>query len=109
MLVGLCQSLWGFVNLCGLYYAFVEFCQGSVRFSILFIVGFPYYHGRGRNMLVQVDVSEEEDEFQTVISGSLSVLLLAVETRLDAPLQQMVRQPWANLEAVRPLGGNSIL
>ncbi|KAL3139007.1 hypothetical protein ABBQ32_005811 [Trebouxia sp. C0010 RCD-2024] len=48
----------------------------------------------------QVDVSEEEDQFQAVTTACLNVLILAVETRLDVALQQMTRMPWATLETV---------
>ena len=51
---------------------------------------------------VQVDVSEEEDQFQAVTTACLNVLILAVETRLDVALQQMTRMPWATLETVSP-------
>lgn len=51
----------------------------------------------------QVDVQPEEDEFQSVMTASLSVLILGVETRLDVPLQQMIRMPWATMETVRNL------
>ena len=52
---------------------------------------------------MQVDVSEEEDEFQLVITACLSVLILGTETKLDAALVQMTRLPWASLESVRAL------
>lgn len=53
----------------------------------------------------QVDVAEEEDAFAGVVTACLSVLVLGVETRLDAVLAQMTRLPWASLESVRaPLG-----
>lgn len=48
----------------------------------------------------QVDVSEEEDQFQAVTTACLTVLILAVETRLDVALLQMTRVPWATLETV---------
>lgn len=51
---------------------------------------------------MQVDVSEEEDQFQAVTTACLNVLILAVETRLDVALQQMTRMPWATLETVSP-------
>ena len=50
----------------------------------------------------QVNVSEEEDDFQLVITACLSVLILGTETKLDAALMQMTRLPWASLETVRP-------
>ena len=50
---------------------------------------------------MQVDLSEEEDQFQAVTTACLNVLMLAVETRLDVALQQMTRVPWATLETVR--------
>lgn len=50
-----------------------------------------------------MDVSEEEEEFQGVVSGCLGVLLLGVETRLDAGLQGMIRVNWSAVETVRPL------
>jgi hypothetical protein len=49
---------------------------------------------------VQVSVTEEEDEFQLVVTACLSVLILGCETKLDAALLQMTRMPWASLEAV---------
>lgn len=49
-----------------------------------------------------MDVSEEEEEFQGVVSGCLGVLLLGVETRLDAGLQAMIRVNWSAVETVRP-------
>lgn len=52
---------------------------------------------------MQVDVSEEEDQFQAVTTACLNVLILAVETRLDVALQQMTRMPWATLETVSQL------
>ena len=52
---------------------------------------------------LQVDVSEEEDQFQAVTTACLNVLILAVETRLDGALQQMTRMPWATLETVSAL------
>ena len=52
---------------------------------------------------VQVDVREEEEEFQGLITTCLSTLILAVQTRLDAPLQQMCRMPWAAMDVVSPL------
>lgn len=48
----------------------------------------------------QVDMSDEEDQFQAVTTSCLNVLILAVETRLDIALQQMTRMPWATLETV---------
>ncbi|CAL5224462.1 g7153 [Coccomyxa viridis] len=48
----------------------------------------------------QVNVSEEEDEFQLLITACLSVLILGTETKLDAALVQMTRLPWASLESV---------
>ena len=50
---------------------------------------------------MQVDLSEEEDQFQAVTTACLNVLILAVETRLDVALQQMTRVPWASVETVR--------
>jgi hypothetical protein len=49
----------------------------------------------------QVSVGEEEEEFQTVVTAALSVLILGTETKLDAALAHMTRLPWASLEAVR--------
>lgn len=54
-------------------------------------------------VLLQVSVSEEEDEFQLVITACLSVLILGTETKLDSALTQMTRLPWASLESVRSL------
>ena len=52
-------------------------------------------------MGMQVNVSEEEDDFQLVITACLSVLILGTETKLDAALVQMTRLSWASLETVR--------
>ena len=60
-------------------------------------------------MLLQVSVSEEEDEFQLVITACLSVLILGTETKLDSALIQMTRLPWASLESVRSLSSVSDL
>ena len=51
----------------------------------------------------QVDVSEEEEEFQGVVTACLNVLLLGIETRLDGGLHAMVRVNWSAVEAVREL------
>ena len=53
-----------------------------------------------RDALCQVDVSEEEEDFQGVVTACLNVLLLGIETRLDAGLQAMVRVNWSAVEAV---------
>ena len=50
--------------------------------------------------LAQVDVHAEEDEFQSLVTAGLSVLILGVETRLDMPLQQMVRMTWGTMDTV---------
>jgi hypothetical protein len=62
----------------------------SVRQSVSLTVRWP-----------QVDVSEEEEEFQAVIIACLNVLILAIETRADAALAAMARLNWANVETVR--------
>ena len=46
-------------------------------------------------------MGEEEEEFQTVVTACLSVLILGTETKLDAAMAAMTRLPWASLEAVR--------
>ncbi|KAK9837632.1 hypothetical protein WJX74_001749 [Apatococcus lobatus] len=48
----------------------------------------------------QVDVAGEEDEFQAVITSALNVLLLGLETRLEASLSQMARISWSSLDSV---------
>ena len=45
----------------------------------------------------------EEDAFQQTATAGLNTLVLGLETRLDAGLQQMVRMPWASIEAVSSL------
>lgn len=55
------------------------------------------------SLFPQVDVQEEEEEFQGLVTACLSTLILAVQTRLDAPLQQMCRMPWATMEVVSSL------
>ena len=52
----------------------------------------------GRHL--QVDVSEEEEEFQGLVTACLGVLLLGTETRLDAGLQAMIRVNWSAVETV---------
>ncbi|KAK9815375.1 hypothetical protein WJX72_002419 [[Myrmecia] bisecta] len=72
-----------------------EYCTevvGALGRSIAKTVDAPYSD--------KVDMSEEEDEFQAVITACLSVLLLGLETRLDAAMTQMVRMGWATLEQV---------
>lgn len=72
-----------------------EYCNeivGSLGRSVAKMLDPPYGE--------QVDVSEEEDQFQAVTTACLTVLILAVETRLDTALQQMTRVPWATLETV---------
>lgn len=72
-----------------------EYCNdivGSLGRSVAKMLDPPYGQ--------QVDVSEEEDQFQAVTTACLNVLILAVETRLDGALQQMTRMPWATLETV---------
>jgi hypothetical protein len=51
-----------------------------------------------------VDMSEEEEEFQTVITLCLSSLLLGIETKLEGALGAMARVNWAGVEMV---GGGS--
>ncbi|GBG82677.1 hypothetical protein CBR_g35042 [Chara braunii] len=48
----------------------------------------------------RIDMQEEEEEFTGVITRALSILVIGMETRLDAELQNMTKVPWANLEAV---------
>lgn len=72
-----------------------EYCNeivGSLGRSVAKMLDPPYGE--------QVDVGEEEDQFQAVTTACLTVLILAVETRLDTALQQMTRMPWATLETV---------
>ena len=49
-------------------------------------------------------MSEEEDEFQTVISQCLASLLLGLETRLEGALGAMARVNWAGMEMVGGAG-----
>ena len=51
----------------------------------------------------RVDMSEEEDEFQGVITLCLASLLLGIETRLEGALGAMARLNWAGMEMVRRL------
>jgi hypothetical protein len=46
-------------------------------------------------------MSEEEDEFQTVITLCMASLLLGLETKLEAALTAMARINWAGMEMVR--------
>lgn len=50
--------------------------------------------------LCSVDMSEEEDEFQTVITLCLASLLLGIETRLEGALGAMARINWGAMEMV---------
>lgn len=52
-------------------------------------------------------MSEEEDEFQGVITLCLSCLLLGIETRLEGALGAMARLNWAGMEMVRGWGGRA--
>ena len=45
-------------------------------------------------------MSEEEDEFQGVITHCLTVLLLGIETRVEGALAAMARINWAGMEMV---------
>ena len=47
-----------------------------------------------------MDLSEEEDEFQSVVTQCLTVLLLGIETRLEGALAAMARINWAGMEMV---------
>ena len=49
-------------------------------------------------------MSGVEEAFQQTVTAGLGVLVLGLETRLDAGLQQLLRMPWAAIEAVRALG-----
>jgi hypothetical protein len=57
---------------------------------------------KGLAAAIQVSITEEEDEFQLVITACLSVLILGCETKLDAAMGQMTRMAWASVESVRP-------
>ena len=50
-------------------------------------------------------MSEEEDEFQGLITHCLTVLLLGIETRLEGALGSMARLNWGTMEMVRAAGG----
>lgn len=45
-------------------------------------------------------MSEEEDEFQSVVTHCLTSLLLGIETRLEAALSAMARINWGSMEMV---------
>ena len=49
----------------------------------------------------QVDVGDKEEAFAGVVTAALNVLLLGVETRLDAHLGLLMRTNWAAIESVR--------
>lgn len=46
-------------------------------------------------------MSEEEEGFATVTTAALNVLLLGLETKLDACLGSMMRGNWSAVESVR--------
>ncbi|GAB4819166.1 hypothetical protein N2152v2_006212 [Parachlorella kessleri] len=46
----------------------------------------------------KVDMSEEEDELQSVITQCLTVLLLGIETKLEGALAAMARMNWGGME-----------
>ncbi|KAK9786068.1 hypothetical protein WJX73_001616 [Symbiochloris irregularis] len=48
----------------------------------------------------KVDVNNEEEKFQDVVTAGLTMLILGIETSLDKALQEMVRMPWATIESV---------
>ena len=51
-------------------------------------------------LCLQVDMSEEEDELQSVITQCLTVLLLGIETKLEGALAAMARMNWGGMEMV---------
>ncbi|EFN54878.1 hypothetical protein CHLNCDRAFT_23940 [Chlorella variabilis] len=51
-----------------------------------------------RELASRVDMSEEEDEFQTVTTQCLASLLLGIETKLEGALSAMARINWAGME-----------
>ncbi|KAL4452083.1 hypothetical protein ABPG75_007745 [Micractinium tetrahymenae] len=51
-----------------------------------------------QELAAKVDMSEEEDEFQTVITHCLTSLLLGIETRLEGALAAMARISWGSME-----------
>lgn len=51
-----------------------------------------------RELAAKVDMSEEEDEFQSVVTHCLTSLLLGIETRLEAALSAMARINWGSME-----------
>lgn len=55
--------------------------------------------------LCSVDMSEEEDEFQTVITQCLASLLLGIESRLEGALGAMARINWGSMEMVGGVAG----
>lgn len=50
-------------------------------------------------------MAEEEETFAGLSTAALSVLLLGLETRLDACLGSLMRANWASVESVRIMAG----
>lgn len=50
---------------------------------------------------MQVDAAEEEEAFADVATAALNILLLGLETKLDACLGSLMRANWASVESVR--------
>jgi hypothetical protein len=48
----------------------------------------------------QVDFSDQEDEFRSVVTRCLSTLILGVETKLEIHLASLMRHNWAAVEIV---------
>lgn len=55
---------------------------------------------RQESLRHQVDVGDEEEAFAGVSTAALNVLLLGVETRLDAHLGLLMRTNWAGIDSV---------
>ncbi|XVF52440.1 hypothetical protein PTKIN_Ptkin05aG0018200 [Pterospermum kingtungense] len=53
----------------------------------------------------QVDMSEVQDEYSTVITQSLVTLVHGLETKFDAEMAAMTPVPWATLESVGDQSG----
>ena len=73
-----------------------EHCQGMVRQLARAVAGKLEPRALGEGL----DMGEEEEEFQGVITSALNALLLALETRLEPGLAAMTRVNWAAVEAV---------
>lgn len=82
------------ISVCCLVISTAEHCQEMVRALARALAA----KLEPQELASRVDMSEEEDEFQTVITQCLASLLLGIETRLEGALGAMARINWGAME-----------